>query len=99
MEQLLYLKKIHDGILDLIATFERDRVEMEVIRIQRNEEIEQLKSDLAKIRQKIDDNKELYKAYLDRIKKDDVKIQKMDASIFELKREIKRKKNQSSSRS
>lgn len=92
------MKKIHDEILDLIATFERDRAEMEVIRIQRNEEIEQLKSDLAKIRQKIDDNKELYKAYLDRIKKDDFKIQKTDASIFELKREIKRKKNQCSSR-
>ena len=82
LEQLLYLKKIHDEILDLIATFERDRAEMEVIRIQRNEEIEQLKSDLTKIRNKIHDNKELYEAYLDRIKKDDVKIQKMDASIF-----------------
>ena len=90
LDTLLDLKKTYNDIMDQIAVFERDRTEMEVIRVQRDEEISQLRSDLAKTRTKIEDNTKLYKAYLTRIKKDDEKIEMYQKAIFDLKREIRK---------
>lgn len=98
LEQLLDLKKTYNDITQQVAIFERDRAEMEVIRIQRGEEIAQLKIELAKTRTKIADNEKLYQAYLERIKKDDAKILKYNQVITDLKKELRKNKETSKSK-
>lgn len=96
LEELLAVKKTYDEIIHKVDIFERDRAEMEVIRIQRNEDIAQLKGDLAKTRSKIADNKKLYGAYIERIKKEDDKINKYTLVINDLKKELRKKKDKPS---